>query len=190
MLNKGTLRCSDYRKAMIILYLKLREPQLKTDEAVVLLLETAVSISHLLYTEDANRTPKSILALHNDTFQHCLLCKQLFPEPKNITHLKMFGRYFHSIIVHTPLLFRTISMRSLNTENQERMFGQAKSITKTTSSNRPNEVIINILARVEMEELHHEHHSYAHEESRERIQFSSKHTFSTTKMNFKHTLKE
>ena len=46
--------------------------------------------------------------------------------------------------------------RSINTENEERIFGQAKAITKATSCNRPNEVITNILLRVQMEQAAHD----------------------------------
>ena len=46
---------------------------------------------------------------------------------------------------HAPLLFRLISLCSVNTEAQERTFGQLKQITKATSNNHPNNVITNML---------------------------------------------
>ena len=150
VLGKATLRCSDYRKAMILFYLKLNE--IKADQTIVDIFQSAVHMSHLLYTSDYHRTPKAILALHNLSFLHGMLCTEVFSAATS----SVFGRYFHSLTTHSPILFRIVSMRSINTEDQERMFGQAKMITKATSCNRPNEIITNILQRVQMESRSHE----------------------------------
>ena len=140
VLDKATLQCSDYRKAMILFYLKLNE--IKADQTIVDIFQSAVHMSHLLYTSDYHRTP----------FLHGMLCTEVF----SATTSSFFGRYFHSLTTHSPILFRIVSMRSINTEDQERMFGQAKMITKATSCNRPNEIITNILQRVQMEARSHE----------------------------------
>ena len=153
-LDKTTLRCSDYRRAMILMYLKLQE--FNIDQAITEIFQTGVHISHLLYTHEYNRKPSAVLALHNTTFLHGLLCSQVFQKPVTMTTCKMFGRFFHSLTAHSPILFRIISTRSINTENEERIFGQAKAITKATSCNRPNEVITNILLRVQMEQAAHD----------------------------------
>ena len=58
------------------------------------------------------------------------------------------SRYHHSITFHAPLVLRLISLHSVNTEAQERTFGQLKQITKATSNNHPNSVIINMLVRL------------------------------------------
>ena len=150
VLNKTTLRCSDYRRAMVLMYLRLKE--YNCEKILTEIFRTGLEISQLLYTHDYNRTQQTVLALHNTTFIHGLLCSQLFSNPVTMTSCKMFGRFYHSLTTHTPILFRIISMRSINTENQERIFGQAKAITKATSCNRPNEVITNIILRVQMEE--------------------------------------
>lgn len=64
----------------------------------------------------------------------------------------MFGRYFHSIGVHAAALYRIVSLRSLNTEQHERMFQQAKGITKGTSNNHPQHIISNIIQRLQFEQ--------------------------------------
>ena len=64
----------------------------------------------------------------------------------------MFGRYFHSISTHAALLFRIVSLRSLNAEQHERMFQKAKGITKTTSNNHAQHVTTNIIQRLQFEE--------------------------------------
>ncbi len=53
---------------------------------------------------------------------------------------RMLGRYFHALTNHAPLLHRIISPRLLNTEVQERMFGQCKSITRSTSNQHATHV--------------------------------------------------
>ena len=63
----------------------------------------------------------------------------------------MFGRYYHSLTAHAAALFRIISLRSLNTEQQERIFQQAKGITKGTSNNHPQQILSNIIQRFHYE---------------------------------------
>ena len=61
---------------------------------------------------------------------------------------KMFGQHFHALICHAPLLYRIISLCSLNTESEERMFGQCKAITRSTPNHRANHIITNILVKI------------------------------------------
>ena len=102
-----------------------------------------------MYARDLKRTPREVLRFHNLTYQHGKLCMDLFAQRS--TKNPVFGHYFHSITCHSPLLLRVICLRSVNTEVQERMFGQAKQITKSTSCLRPNHVITNIITRVHAE---------------------------------------
>ena len=116
---KETLRCSDIRKGMILMYKALCESN--ADEILTRVFETAVEISELLYAHWHKRTPTSILRLHNVCCAHGMLCIQLFGVPKTMTTRKFFGRYFHSLTTHTPLFYRMIALWSLNTEGQERI---------------------------------------------------------------------
>ena len=61
---------------------------------------------------------------------------------------KMFGKYFHSIITHAPIL---ISLRSLNAELQERAFGQANAICRSTSNYHPDHIVNNVVVRFQIE---------------------------------------
>ena len=144
VLNKCTLRCSDYRKAVILIYKSLQQSN-NPDAQIMELFRTAVEITEIMYAPDSKRTPRMVLRFHNLVYQHGKVCNDLFAHDaiKN----PVFGRYFHSITCHAPLLLRVICLRSVNTEVQERMFGQAKQITKSTSSLRANHVITNFLIR-------------------------------------------
>lgn len=79
-------------------------------------------------------------------YQHGKVCSDLFV--RDATKHPVLGCYFHSITCHAPLLLWIICLRSVHTEMQEHMFGQAKQITKTTSSLKANHVITNFLIRV------------------------------------------
>ena len=150
LLSKETVRCSDLRKAIILIYLKLE--QLKPDDILTNLYRTAVDISNLCYAHEEKRVQRSILCLHNRTFLHAYYCSVLFSNPKSMSRRRMFGRYFHSLTTHASLLLRIISLRSLNAEQHERMFQKAKGITKATSNNHAQQVITNIIQRLQFEE--------------------------------------
>ena len=128
VLGKDTLQCSDYRRAAILISLALKESE--ADDTIVEVFRTVVEINELLCANATKRSPKSILRLHNVTYIHATLCAQLFSSPKTMSHTKMFGRYFHSLACHAPLVNRIVPLRSINTEVQERMFNQCKQITK------------------------------------------------------------
>ena len=113
---------------------------------------TAMELYQRCYAREHRRTPRAIVRLHNISFLHAYLCKKLFECPKTITRRKMFGRYFHSIVTHIPMIYRIASLRSVNAEKQERIFCQAKQITKATSSNRPQHVFLNIIQRLQIEQ--------------------------------------
>ena len=148
ILSKETLRAYDYRKATILIYIKIKD--LICDKHLVQLFCTAVEICKICYSREAERIPRVILWLHNVTFLHAYLCTKLFSSPKTVTR-RMFGRYFHSIITRIPLLYRIVCLCSVNAEKQERMFGQSKQITKATSNNHPNHIIVNIIERLQIE---------------------------------------
>ena len=152
VLNKDTLRGCDYRKAMILMYLKIRE--LQPESALCKIYQTAVQLSKILYASESKRSPKAVLNLHNTAFYHAYLCAKLFVAPNQMTRRKMFGRYFHALTTHSPLLYRIICLRSLNTEIQVRMFSQVKQISKTTSNQNTENIITNAIKR-----LHYEQHS-------------------------------
>ena len=70
-------------------------------------------------------------------YQHGKICVGLFTQSSTTT--AVYGRYSQSIICHSPLLLRIVCLRSVNTEVQEHMFGQA------------NHIITNITTRLQAE---------------------------------------
>ena len=145
-LKKDTVRGVDYRKATILFSNTFDRVCPKSDLHCIL--HTAVQISEVLYARETTRCQKAILRFHNLCFQHAAQCVDTFHTPTSITKQKMFGRYFHSLSVHAPVLYRQVALRSLNTELQERLFNTCNDITKTTSNRQANSILNNIIIRV------------------------------------------
>ena len=109
VLGKSSLRCVDYRKAAILVSQAFRKADVRVEADIKTLVDTAVEICEIMYSQDNMRTQHNILRLHNITFLHGRLCVTLFSNPKSISQRKMFGTYFHSITCHSAQLYRTIN---------------------------------------------------------------------------------
>ena len=144
VLGKETLRGSDYRKGAILMLNTLQD--LMPTSSLTTTLSTAVEVTELLYCDPTQRTSQSV------AFVHAKLCSDHFSYPKTMSSRQMFGRYFHALTTHAPLLNHIISPRLLNTELEERIFGQCKAITRNTSNQHTNDIITNILVRTHYEE--------------------------------------
>ena len=73
----------------------------------------------------------------------------LFPKPKEVSYDKFFGLYLHSLVVHAPRQYEIICLRSVNTENQERIFQQAKQIAQRCTNRKPENIIPSVLIRIQ-----------------------------------------
>ena len=60
---------------------------------------------------------------------------------------KMFGIYLHALTLHAPLQYEILCLKSAITENEERLFGQAKNMVHSAANRQPTTVIPNILLR-------------------------------------------
>ena len=129
------------------LYLHLK--QQSTQQNILLLLETAIQISRLFYSPAHNRTPRQILQLYNCTWVHHKLCYELFQKfYAGMTREKMFGLYLHAIVAHAPLQFEILSLSSVNTESQERIFSQARKTVTATSNRHPQNIVSTLTLRL------------------------------------------
>ena len=91
---------------------------------------------NIFYTAKKTTELMQTLRLYNLTYMQATICNKLFPAQTQAKH-KVYGCYFHSIICHAPTYYRLISLRSLNTEYQERIFKQGNAITNSTSNMHP-----------------------------------------------------
>ena len=76
------------------------------------------------------------------------LCKELLPNPHAITR-KLYGIYLHAMTTHAPLQYEIVSKKSINAENQEGLFGQARRTAESTSNRHPENIIFSILLRLQ-----------------------------------------
>lgn len=129
---------------------------------VVRLLQTAVKIGEILYSSEEHRTPRQVLQLYNHCWVHHELCRDLFARPKEVTCTVMFGIYLHSLTAHSPQQYKVVCQKSVNSENQERLFGQKRSIALATTNRQPQNIIPHILlqlqAKKEVDQLRHSVH--------------------------------
>lgn len=116
------------------------------------LLDTLVEITHLAYEQAKYRSPRQILRLHNQSFLHAMWCKEIIgKKPKSLTKRKFYGKYYHSLTSHAPIVQRIISLSSIHTEEEERTFSTVKSIAEGTTSRRHEEIITPTLVRLQAE---------------------------------------
>ena len=146
-LGKDMKTGGDYRLAAIHLLILLKKRT--TPPKILLMLETIVDISELLYADDSKRCPKSVLRLYNSTWIHFELCCEVFQTTTTISHQKMFGIYFHSLLVHAPPQYEIMCLKSANSEHEERLFGQAKNMVHAATNRQPTTVVPNILLRLQ-----------------------------------------
>ena len=149
---------ADMRRVIIQVYLMLKETNCR--EELKSLLQTIVTISEILYSKDAVRSPRKLLKLYNSCWLHMELCAQLFQTPKKISRTKFFGHYLHALTAHSPDQYELVCQRSINAENQERFFGQARIIAETCTNHHASNVIPQVLLRLQAKQEHkHAFHS-------------------------------
>ena len=115
------------------------------------LLDTLTEISRILYARPGECCPRSILRLHNQTFLHAIACEEVIGKPQILSEQTFYGRYLHSFVIHALIQHRIICYRSTNTDKQERHFNTLSSISTSTSSRRPGEIITPGIIRMQAE---------------------------------------
>lgn len=146
-LAKEKVTGADIRATSIHILLLLLNSDV--NEKIILLQLTIVKVSEILYSISATRSQKSILKLYNFMWLHHALCQELFSQPKTMSRTKFFGLYLHTLSSHAGPQYEIMCLRSVNTEHQERLFGQARQIVSSTTNRKPNNIIPAILLRLQ-----------------------------------------
>ena len=153
-LSKEKKSCADLRRVAIQIYLLLKD--LDYSSKVVLLLQTVIKMGEICYSLDDRRSPRQVLQMYNICWLHIMeLCRDLFGNPHKLSRCKMFGIYVHALTAHSPTQYELASLRSLNTENQERLFGQAWSIAETCTNHHLENVIAQVMVRLQAKQEQH-----------------------------------
>ena len=164
---RGQNRGCDCREVLILLCRKFRINQQSTTKNLQMVFNTLAELCKILYQRDHERCPKQVLRLHNYSFLHAIAVRRLIGTPVKLTMRRMYGRHYHALATHAPILNRIICLRSINTENEERCFNTLKSITNQTSNRKPEHVITNGFLHLQAEQQTHvSQQHYAEEESR------------------------
>ena len=147
--NKGsTMTGAKCHVCMIELFVHLLHRPVSSE--ILLLVETAVRISELLYMHDADRNTRNILQLYNCVWLHHELCSKLITTfHSGMSYNKLFGAYLHALVAHAPQQLEIVSLRSVNTENQERIFEQAQRSATAASNRHPSNVLSTTVLRLQ-----------------------------------------
>ena len=143
-LSKEKKSGADLRRVVIQIFFLLKDMDVPPK---VLLLPTIIKVGEISYSLDSARSPRRLLQLYNCCWVHNMeLCRDLPGKPKKISESKMFGHYLHALTAHSPTQYELASLRSLNTENQERLFGQARlMIAECCTNHHPDNVIPQVI---------------------------------------------
>ena len=145
---------ADMRRVVIQLLMLLKDTD--CSPKILLLLHTIVKIGEIAYSRDDKRCPRQLLQLHNMCWIHMELCRDLFSIPKTMSKTKMFGHYVHALTAHLPTQLELACLRSLNAESEERLFGQARTIAESCTNHHPDNVIPQIMLRLQAKQEQHE----------------------------------
>ena len=68
----------------------------------------------------------------------------------------MLGHYVHPITAHIPTQYELACLRSLNTESEERLLGQARAIADFCTNHHPENVIPQVMLRLQAKQEQHD----------------------------------
>ena len=147
--GKEAKRAADYRLSIIDCILCLHN---KIEADIYNILLQMCEIQEILYRGELKRTTMSILRLYNISFLHAIKLNETAKSPKVLTTRKLFGQYYHALMVHAPDQYRLLSGASANTEEEERTFNFLKTISTLTSNHHPENVLANAFLRMQFKE--------------------------------------
>ena len=78
---------------------------------------------------------------------------------------KFYGSHFHSLVVHAPETYRLFCLRSLLPEQEERSFGDLRSISESTSNRQAKYVVDNAVLYYNAQQSQRDTNSLAKQES-------------------------
>ena len=141
--KRAHLYGSDLREVLIeVAYLFVSSPETNDTTAVRKYVMCLVKISKILYSLDVNQSPKQCLQFYNCAFTVHEL------------HLELFGtamatQYFYALLLHGPQQYEVVCSRSVNTENEERLFKSAANAAKCTDR-KPQNMLPTVLKRLKV----------------------------------------
>ena len=93
-------------------------------------------IIRICYSTEDERSPKQVMCLYNQCFQFGLLVTHVIEKPVKLSARTFFGIHFHSLVIHFPEIYHLFCLRSLIPEDEERTFGDLRSISEKQVTDR------------------------------------------------------
>ena len=66
---------------------------------------------------------------------------------------KIFGLYYHSLLIHGPVQYEIVCLRSVNTEANEHMFNSVKVVADQCTNRHPDNVVTKVLLHVQSKQI-------------------------------------
>jgi hypothetical protein len=104
-------------------------------------------IIRICYSTEDERSPKQVLRLYNQCFQFGLLVTHVIEKPVKLSVRKFFVIHFHSLVIHFPEIYHLFCLQSLMPEDEERTFGDLRSVSEKTSNRQAPLVVDNCMLR-------------------------------------------
>ena len=164
--SKDKKRTADYRSTLIKTAGHFSQQNILSEKPTAII-NTLIEMQRILYAAESLRCPSLILRYYNQSWLHSILLKELIQKPKKLTRRKLFGVYFHNLSAHAGMMLRLISGQASNAEQQERIFNHIKRITGSTSNYHPEQIIPNLLVRLQAENEMHLHANDASQQQAE-----------------------
>jgi hypothetical protein len=130
-----------------ILFITTKHDEGKISESILELINALIDIISIAYSPESKRYPRQILRLFNACFKFGVIAKTVFGSPKKITMRKYFGSHFHSIVSYLPVIYRIFDTNTILTEQEERGFGDIRSISERTTNRKSRQIIENCIIR-------------------------------------------
>ncbi|VDI28834.1 Hypothetical predicted protein [Mytilus galloprovincialis] len=149
--DKNQVKGSDARLYLVKLakFAANLHEQKKIDKNTIQMIESLVEITNICYSKYECRSPKQILRLYNQCFLFAVTCRIVIGIPSNpkMSKKKFFGSHFHSVTVHLPECLRIFNLRSIVTEQEERIFGDLRRISENTTNRQAQFICDNAMLR-------------------------------------------
>jgi hypothetical protein len=130
------------------MFITTKHDEGKISESILELINALIDIISIAYSPESKRYPRQILRLFNACFKFGVIAKTVFGSPKKMTTRKFFfGSHFHSIVSHLPVIYRIFNTKTILTEEEERGFGDIRSISERTTNRKPGQIIENCIIR-------------------------------------------
>lgn len=155
--EKNQIKGSDARLYAVKLakFIQNLHQEKKIQNDVLNLSNALVEIINICYSGHDARNQRSVLRLHNQCFVFALACLNVIGSPQKMTARKFYGSHFHSLVIHAPETYRLLCLRSVVPEEEERTFGDIRSISKNTSNRQPEYVVDNAVMRFNAQQESH-----------------------------------